>query len=87
MALPTPFTAKVTTTTLGDGDHYIAGPSKSFDHLGALQAVGEDEDDFDDFCRAQRLVAERCTDDEELTEALSILLNRVHAHGTLHSKG
>lgn len=83
MALPTPFAAKLTATTLSDGDHYVATPAKTFDHLGALAAVGEDEGDFDDYCRAIHLANERCAADEELAEAIAVLLNRAHAHGTL----
>lgn len=88
MALPTPFKADSTMRVLRADTNLIATPARDFDHLGALEKQGETPDDFDDFCRAIRIVNEAVEDDADLAEQIAVLLNRAYAYGlNVASKG
>lgn len=43
-------------------------------------AVGESENDFNDYCRASRVISDADFDEEQL-EAIAVLLNRAVAYG------
>ncbi len=88
MALPTPFAADSTMHVLRPETNHISTPAKDFDHLGALEKQGETEGDFDDFCRAIRIVNDAVENDPDLAEQIAVLLNRAYAHGlNVASKG
>lgn len=86
MALATPFTVHTSVNVLRSNDHAIGTPRLGFDELGALKKQGEDEGDFNDYCHAVRTLNERCEDDEDLAEQITVMLNRAFAYGLKQAK-
>lgn len=80
MSIAKPFAAGSTPKVLGPCENHVATPA-DFDFLGSLAAVGEDNDDFNDYCNAIRVVSDAVIDNSELAEAIAVLMNRANAYG------
>ena len=86
MALPTPFSAGQNMQVLRPHEHFVKTPPAGFNHLGALETVGEDDGDFEDFCAAARRIDEAVENDEQLAEDIATMLNRAYAYGLMQAQ-
>lgn len=69
-----PFAAKTHYGVLVANEHYISTPD-------AYNCMRDGEPNFDEFCAAGRAVEEAICDNQNLAEAIAVMLNRAYVMG------
>lgn len=81
MALNEIFKVAQTEQVLRRSEFYINVPNQGFSTSGDLASVGEDQNDFDDLCIGNIIIEEAVADNEDLANAIVVMMNRAYAMG------
>jgi len=83
MALNEIFKVAQTEQVLSPSEYYISVPEHGFSQSGALAAAGEDQNDFDELCIGSSIIEDAVADNEDLANAIAVMMNRAYAMGFL----
>lgn len=83
MALNEIFKVAQTEQVLSNSEFYVSVPDQGFSASGDLASVGEDQNDFDELCISTGIIEDAVADNEDLANAIVVMMNRAYAMGLL----